>query len=114
MPAGTLAIISISAFYAIYCSVNLQFAARRVRKNALEHLEQRRIQEYSRRTTGSETDDASLPQESRIAQIDSLIKNINELKKGAFRRWHQQPIIKAFLLLLSSASIFAIDILGGG
>jgi hypothetical protein len=42
LPFGLLGVIGVSAFYAIYCSVSLQLAARRPRKNALEHLQQRR------------------------------------------------------------------------
>ena len=100
------------AISAVYCSVTLQIAARKVRRNALEHLQHRRIQELPSEADGGDAD--PIAAKTRIEQIDSLIQNITELKSGAFRSWHQQPIIKAFLLLLSSASIFAIDMLGGG
>lgn len=112
LPSGLLVIVALSAFYATYCSVNLQFAARRVREHALRDLRERRLQEQSRRPEDRGAD--ALSPEVRIEQIDSLIKDVTKLKRGAFRKWHQQPIIKAFLLLLSSASIFAIDMLGGG
>ena len=109
MPLGLIAILAISSFYAIYCSGNLQFAARRVREHALDHLQQRRIQAIGGMTGNLPADQ----KDARVAQISTLIDDIHDLKKGAFRPWHQQPVIKAFLLLLSSASIFALDLAGG-
>ena len=109
MPAGLIAIISFSAVYAIYCSANLQFAARRVRENACDHLKRRRVQVLAGIATDSDADKRA----AQVAQIDVLLDDIKQLKRGAFRPWHQQPVIKAFLLLMSSASIFTLDLLGG-
>jgi len=110
MPAGLIAIIGSSAVYAIYCSANLQFAARRVRENAHAHLQRRRVQVLGGKTAVGQDDH----RDAQAMQIDVLIDDINKLKRGAFRPWHQQPVIKAFLLLMSSASIFTLDMLGGG
>lgn len=109
MPAGLIAIIAISAAYAIYCSANLQFAARRIKKNAREHLQQRRAQVLA----GNSASGSNYDLNNHLAQIDTLIDDLDQLKRGAFRPWHQQPVIKAFLLLMSSASIFTLDMLGG-
>jgi hypothetical protein len=80
-----------------------------VRKNALDHLKQQRAQAISGVSSPAHTSD----NDSRANQINLLVEDIKQLKTGAFRSWHQQPVIKAFLLLLSSASIFTLDLLGG-
>jgi len=95
----SLAIITSSLIViALYTAVKLRQEAENVRDEFLQTLNMDKL------TVGG---NVSLDDKPTLTQIDELIDNVNDLRKGAFQPFLEQPLVKASLLLLGGVGLSA-------
>ncbi len=95
----SLAIITSSLIaIALYTAVKLRQEAETVRSEFLEKLNMDKL------TVGGSV---SLDDKPTLTQIDELIENVSQLRKGAFQPFIEQPLVKATLLLLGGVGLSA-------
>jgi len=90
LPPGLAAVFGVSLALALTAAVQLRNAAEHARTVALERLSDTR-----RRLASADTVD-----EKELREIDTLVREIGELRTGAFRPFSQQPVVRAILLPL--------------
>jgi len=95
----SLAIITSSLIaIALYTAIKLRQEAETVRAEFIDILNLDKL------TVGG---NVSLDDKPTLTQIDELIENINDLRKGAFQPILEQPLVKASLLLLGGVGLSA-------
>jgi hypothetical protein len=90
-------VMLISLIYAVGCAWVLRNAAERVRASAVRRLSLARLKAQGEKG-----------REVCIAQLDTMLKAVNEEREGAFRPFGQQPVVQALLTLASSISGLAL------
>jgi hypothetical protein len=93
-PAGLIATLTILLVYLISCAILLEYGAKKMRLKAT-----RQLGEELRKLRGS-FDSSKNPE---IGQLQNLIKEIEELKQGAFLPLFKQPWVEAVLAMASGA-----------
>jgi len=95
----SLAIITSSLIaIALYTAIKLRQEAENVRSEFIDILNMDKL------TVGG---NVSLDDKPTLTQIDELLENISELRKGAFQPILEQPLVKASLLLLGGVGLSA-------
>jgi len=95
----SLAIITSSLIaIALYTAIKLRQEAEKVRGEFMDILNMDKL------TVGG---NISLDDKPTLTQIDELLDNISELRKGAFQPILEQPLVKASLLLLGGVGLSA-------
>ncbi len=85
-PASLIIILSFNSFFAIFCVLFLNRSARRIRAEVTQSLKELRLKKGG--------------DENTKKQLDLIIKEIEEIKRGAFAPVMQQPVLRAFLVPL--------------
>ncbi|MFH2000464.1 MAG: hypothetical protein ABIK28_12330, partial [Planctomycetota bacterium] len=89
LPPELIAVLSIQSLIALLCAVRLRRIAEKARANALGRLSIRLTMEL-----GSRTREIS----GTARQIQYLMEQIRDFRKGAFSPWFQNPVVRAFLM----------------
>jgi hypothetical protein len=101
-PASLITILALNLSWAIYCSVQLYWAARRARRTALDRLSGHRLQALH--TVGAAKSDAERERlQTRVKLIEETGAEISALRRGAFAPLGDQPFFRA--ILFSSGGI---------
>jgi hypothetical protein len=97
IPAGLIAMILLSAAYAMLCAIKLRRVSEQARREAVMELTQQLI------LCGGKND-----------KIELLLAEIQKIKEGGFLPWTRQPWLKAMLWLLSALGIMSAEFISIG
>jgi hypothetical protein len=97
MPVGLFVVIVFSALYAVLCAFVLRKTAEQTRQAALSSLQERL------------TKLAGTDRERESRQLELLMERIQHIRKGAFRPWRQQPVVKALFWFIGGTSIAGLE-----
>jgi hypothetical protein len=100
-PAGLVIPLALSIVMMIACIVVLRRAAERARDNAISSISSRVLAAKGR------SDGAA-----NAALLELMLKNIVEVREGAFASITHQPIIKALLIFFSASGIAMLEYFG--
>ncbi|MDJ0860628.1 MAG: hypothetical protein QNJ82_00135 [Gammaproteobacteria bacterium] len=99
MPTGLAIVIAASALYAVVAALTLRRSAEHARGEALRSIS-------DRITKAAGTDN-----EGRVRQLELLKERIAENRRGAFRPWRQQPVMKVLFWFIGGASLAGLEVL---
>jgi hypothetical protein len=94
--AGLTIVFLLSFVLSSTCAYKLRAAAERARRKAIEALKRRILSEKAKE------------QSTALAALEFLLKEIEQLREGAFRPITEQPLLRALLVPLGSASGLAL------
>ncbi len=95
-PAFLIAIYATSIVLVVIAALRMRYSAEKVRQISIKDLSTRRLELQAR------------GREELVRQIDTMLRDIQEIKTGTFAPLSQQPLIKAILTLAGSLSGIAL------
>lgn len=100
-PAGIVLPLALAILMLIACIVVLRRAAERARSRALDSVAQRLLPAKGRSNANA-----------TVTQLELVLKQIADLREGAFAPVSQQPIIKALLIFFSASGLALLEYFG--
>src|SRR5207247_5795001 len=101
IPLPLVLVVLLSVALAVVAPFMLRRAAERTRKTALECLNKSRLAAERYATVAPEEPAARARYEHALvkrAQLAELMADIRALNRGAFARWHEQPVVRALAI----------------